>query len=98
MDEPTPKKTRRVRESLAVPGEDGTTVSAAEFKTHCLQLMDRVQQERSEVVVTKYGRPVAKLVPYESAEAASPIGFLRGTVTVLGDIVGPTGEVWDADA
>lgn len=99
MDEQTPKKkTRRVRESVAAPGDGAMTVSAAEFKTHCLQLMDRVQQERSEVVVTKYGRPVAKLVPYEPGEAVSPFGFLRGTVTYLGDIVSPTGEVWDADA
>lgn len=97
MDDPKPKKTRRVREALTIPGEPALTVSAAEFKTHCLQLMDRVQQERSEVVVTKYGRPVARLVPYEP-EPAPVLGHLRGTVTYYGDIVSPTGESWDADA
>ncbi|HEX2092000.1 MAG TPA: type II toxin-antitoxin system Phd/YefM family antitoxin [Longimicrobiaceae bacterium] len=89
-------KTRAVREALVVPG-DGVVVSAADFKARCLQLMDRVQQERSEVVVTRYGRPVAKLVPYEE-EPASPLGWLRGTVTMRGDIVAPLDESWDADA
>lgn len=99
MDEYTPKgKPRKVREARFVPGADELVVSAAEFKTHCLQLMDRVQQERTEVVVTRYGRPVARLVPYEAEEAVSPFGVLRGTVTFHGDIVAPTGEAWEADA
>lgn len=91
------KKPRRVREALFVPGGDELVYSAAEFKTHCLHLMDRVQQERAEVVVTRYGRPVARLVPYEPAEAVSPFGVLRGTVTYHGDVVGPVGDAWDAD-
>jgi prevent-host-death family protein len=90
------KKDRKVREALPVSA-DATVVSAAEFKTHCLQLMDKVQQERGEVVVTKYGRPVAKLVPYEE-EPADIFGWLRGTVTYYGDIISPLDEVWDADA
>lgn len=91
-------KPRKVREARFVPGADELVVSAAEFKTHCLQLMDRVQQERTEVVVTRYGRPVARLVPYEAEEAVSPFGVLRGTVTYHGDVVAPTGEAWEADA
>lgn len=99
MDEYTRKgKPRKVREALFVPGADDVVVSAADFKTHCLQLMDRVQQERAEVVVTRYGRPVARLVPYEAAETVSPFGVLRGTVTYHGDVVEPTGEAWEADA
>ncbi|HEV2147985.1 MAG TPA: type II toxin-antitoxin system Phd/YefM family antitoxin [Longimicrobiaceae bacterium] len=98
MDDPKPKgRTRKVREALSVPGE-GEVVSAADFKTRCLQLMDRVQQERTEVVVTRYGRPVAKLVPYEPAESVSPFGALRGTVTYHGDVVAPVDEAWEADA
>lgn len=99
MDENRPrKKARKVREALFVPGDGELVCSAAEFKTHCLQLMDRVQRERAEVVVTRYGRPVARLVPYEPAEAVSLFGVLRGTVTFHGDVVGPVGDAWDADA
>ncbi len=90
-------RSKAVREALHVPGEEEVTVSAAEFKARCLQLVERVQQERSEVVVTRYGRPVAKLVPY-GEEPGDLFGSLRGTVTYHGDVVGPVGEAWDADA
>lgn len=74
-------------------------VSASEFKNAWHSYLDRVEQTREEVVVTRYGRPVAKLVPYEAEEKAGGIfGWLAGTVTVHGDIVAPTGEEWEADA
>lgn len=98
MDDMKPKgRTRKVREAIPV-ATDGEVVSAADFKTHCLQLMDRVQRERTEVVVTRYGRPVARLVPYEPAETVSPFGVLRGTVTFHGDVVAPLDVAWEADA
>jgi prevent-host-death family protein len=77
--------------------EPGAPVAASEFKTHCLELMEYVRETGREVVVTKHGKPVAKLVPV-SAGGRDFIGSLRGTVTYLGDIVAPTGEVWEADA
>lgn len=73
------------------------TISASEFKARCLELMDRVQQDRNEIVVTKYGKPVAKLVPFRE-KPASILGFLKGTVTFHGDVVEPTGEAWEADS
>ena len=72
------------------------TLPAGEFKARCLKLMDQVRERGEEIVITKHGRPVAKLVPV----AATPpelFGHLKGTVTYHGDIVEPTGEVWDAD-
>jgi prevent-host-death family protein len=64
--------------------------------------LDRVARGREEVVVTRYGRPVAKLVPVEPTEgdeqAPGLFGWLRGTVTVHGDIIAPIDEPWDADA
>jgi prevent-host-death family protein len=79
--------------------DDGTAlnVPAAEFKTHCLSLLERVRQSRRPIVVTKHGRPVAKVVPFR-AEPPSILGFSKGTVKILGDIVAPTGERWEADA
>jgi prevent-host-death family protein len=56
-------------------------VGAAEFKTRCLELMDRVRETREEYVVTKHGQPVAKLVPYDAAGRTSTFfGSMRGTV------------------
>ena len=71
-------------------------IPAGEFKARCLKLMDDVREQRQEIVITKRGRPVAKLVPIDEAPAL--FGAMRGSVTILGDIVAPTGESWEADA
>jgi len=55
-------------------------VSAAEFKATCLELMDRVRETGGEYVVTKHGKPVAKLVPYAAPERASFFASMKGTV------------------
>jgi prevent-host-death family protein len=73
-----------------------TEIAAGEFKAKCLHLLDEVQQTRREIVITKRGRPVARLVPIEEA-APSIIGRMRGTGKIIGDIVSPTGDPWDAD-
>jgi len=75
---------------------DTDAMPAAEFKTHCLEVMDRIKLKKSEVIVTKYGKPVAKLVPVDE-QGPELFGFLAGSVTYHGDIVGPTGEAWDAN-
>lgn len=73
------------------------TMAAGEFKAKCLQILDDVQQTRKPVVVTKRGKPVAQIVPVENETKLSIFGRLKGTGVVLGDIVGPIGESWDAD-
>jgi len=55
-------------------------VPAAEFKATCLELMDRVREAGVEYVVTKHGRPVAKLVPCDREPTRSPFGCMKGTV------------------
>jgi len=75
-----------------------STVPASEVKNAWHEYVDRVSQAREEIVVTRYGRPVLKLVPVDEEDSAgSLIGHLAGTVTVHGDLVAPIGEAWDAD-
>jgi len=73
------------------------TVPAGQFKVHCLALMDEVAAKRQAVVITKRGKPVAKLVPVEK-EKDDIFGFMKGkgTVEIKGDIVSPilTPEEW----
>jgi prevent-host-death family protein len=69
------------------------TVAATEFKQRCLAILDRVGPEG--IVITKHGKPVAKLVPVEEG-SDELIGSLDGKVEVLGDILG-TGLRWDAE-
>lgn len=72
-------------------------ISAGKFKAKCLRLMDEVRSRREEVVITKRGKPVARLVPFD--ERPTPIyGCMKSTVTILGDIVSPAGESWDAES
>ena len=71
------------------------TMPAGSFKVHCLRVMDEVQSRREAVVITKRGKPVAKLVPVEQ-EADDIFGFLEGKGTITGDVVSSalTPEEW----
>ena len=70
------------------------TMGAAKFKEQCLALLDRLDAEG--LVITKHGRPVARVLPYEH-EFNEVIGSLRGKIEIRGDIMS-TGVQWDADA
>ena len=61
-------------------GKQPGQYAAAEFKARCLELMDRVRETRVEYVITKHGKPVAKLVPVGEANRPSFFGALKGSV------------------
>ena len=71
------------------------TVPAAKFKANCLALMDKVHETGESVVITKHGKPVAKLVPAER-ERSSMWGDLADKVKILGDIESPVPDDWQA--
>jgi prevent-host-death family protein len=58
----------------------GKTIGAAQFKAHCLRILDEVDRSRETVTVTKRGRPVAEVRPIAKAERRSIIGALKGSV------------------
>jgi prevent-host-death family protein len=64
------------------------TIAAGSFKVHCLAIMDEVQSKRQAVLITKRGKPVAKLVPVEQ-EKDDIFGFYKGKIIINGDIVSP---------
>lgn len=68
-------------------------IAAAKFKEQCLSLLDRVDPDG--IVITKHGKPVAKLIPF-AADSAGLIGSLTGKVHIKGEIVS-TGIHWDAE-
>ncbi|HVS04022.1 MAG TPA: type II toxin-antitoxin system prevent-host-death family antitoxin [Thermoanaerobaculia bacterium] len=72
----------------------GQVIEAGEFKARCLQLLDEVRDQQTEITITKDGRPIAKLVPVEK-ELPDSFGALAGTVTIEGDIVEADHETWD---
>ena len=68
-------------------------IPAGEFKAKCLQIMDEVKATHRPVMITKYGKPVAKIVPADE-EIPDSFGALQGSVRYHGDIVAPDHESW----
>jgi prevent-host-death family protein len=70
---------------------------AGEFKARCLRVMEEVKKYRTAVVITKKGRPVAKLVPAD-APAADVFGCMAGTARIVGDVEAPVvaPKTWEA--
>jgi prevent-host-death family protein len=70
------------------------SIAAGEFKARCLALLDEVAATGKEIVVTKRGKAVARVVPTKEPQPRS----LLGSVTFHGDIIGPFFEDWGEDA
>jgi prevent-host-death family protein len=69
-------------------------IAAAKFKEQCLAILEEVDEEG--IVITKRGKPVAKLIPIR-AESASLIGSLKGKLKIKGEILS-TGVAGDAQS
>lgn len=64
------------------------TMPAGEFKARCLKVMEEVKKYRTPIVVTKKGKPVAKLVPVDEP-TRNVFGCMAGTVRIVGDVEAP---------
>jgi prevent-host-death family protein len=73
------------------------TIAAGKFKAQCLMLMDEVQKKREPIVITKRGKPVAKLIPAENEEREF-LGGLEGIIEIVGDIESPIVPLEDWEA
>ncbi len=72
------------------------TLGASEFKAKCLRLLDRVEAEGETLVITKRGRPVAKVVPVSSPKR-SLRGSWKGLVKIKGEVVHfDTSQDWES--
>ena len=81
-------------EGQAVAGE--RTMSATEFRARCYRLSDEVAETGREIVITKRGKPVARLVPVRRWRGA-PFGLYRDQIRIHGDIGAPIDVEWDAE-
>jgi len=72
------------------------TVKASEFKAKCLMLMDEVAASGEEIVITKHGRPVSRLVPYRT-KPETLFGIDRGRFAIVGEIGDPIEVEWEAE-
>jgi prevent-host-death family protein len=69
-------------------------IAAAKFKEQCLAILEEVDPDG--IIITKRGKPVAKLIPF-GTDSASLIGSLRGKLTIKGNIMS-TGVKWNAES
>lgn len=71
------------------------TISATEFKAKCLSILDQLDSRG--IVVTKRGKPLARIMPARPQANERLIGSMKGRIAVSGDLFS-TGVRWDADA
>jgi prevent-host-death family protein len=75
---------------------DERVIMASRFKERCLALLDLVARTKVPVVVTKHGKPIAKLVPIDEPEVSSTMGSVR-LLASDDEAYYSTGEAWAAD-
>ena len=72
------------------------TINASEFRAKCLKLVDEVADNGGEIVITKDGQPVSRLIPYRR-KPDTLFGIDRGKLEILGDIEAPLDVEWEAE-
>ena len=73
-------------------------IAISEFKAKCLGILERVRKTRKPVRITRFGKPVAEVVPPSPEVAEEWLGSMKGTIEILGDIVGPASDLSDWEA
>ncbi len=75
-----------------------TAISATDFKARCLQILDTVNEQRTHVIVTKHGKPVARVIPFNE-ERPSLENSQRGSLLFHGDLVNfDTSDDWEVNS
>jgi prevent-host-death family protein len=75
-------------------------INAVQFRANCFKILDEVKQSHKEVIITKRGKPIAKLVHINQADTKDPLlGALEGIGRTLDDLTKPvvTHSDWELD-
>ncbi len=76
---------------------DGDSMAVSEFKARCLEILEQLRTSGHDLVLTKHGLPIARVVPF-SAEPRALRGLLKGEIEIVGDIVQTDlSEEWEAN-
>jgi len=71
-------------------------VAISEFKAKCLALLEQVHQTKKPLLITKFGKPIAEVVPPSASAAPGDwMGSMKDTIQILGDIVSPASNESD---
>ena len=70
---------------------DMREIAISKFKATCLAVLEEVNRTGAPVRVTKFGKPIAEVVPSRPKKKGSWLGSMRDSFEIVGDIVGPVG-------
>ena len=71
-------------------------IAISKFKATCLEVLERVRKTRKSIIVTRFGEPVAEVVPPPAGKHKGGwLGSMAGTARIKGDIVSPAGDAGD---
>jgi prevent-host-death family protein len=73
-------------------------IAISKFKATCLAVLEKVKKTGQPILVTRFGHPVAQIIPPATTKQVRKFGTMAGTVEILGDIVGPLTDISDWDA
>lgn len=73
-------------------------ISIENFQTEYLKLIEDVQRYHSEIIITKLGKPIAKVIPILNEQSKKSLfGYMKDSVVIHGDILKPVEENWEVD-
>ena len=72
-------------------------IAVSKFKATCLSVLQRVHKTRKPILITRFGKPIAEVVPPPPPRRSNWFGSMVGTGEILGDIIAPASpaEEWD---
>ena len=73
-------------------------IAISKFKATCLAVLEKVKKTGQPILVTRFGHPIAQIVPPDTVKHTIRFGTGVGSMTILGDIVGPIGDISDWEA
>ena len=72
------------------------TIAISQFKSHCLEILDKLQNNQEIIIITKRDKPIAKVEAIMTKPNLSLFGILKNKAEIKGDILEPINEKWDA--
>ena len=72
------------------------TIAISQFKSHCLEIIDKLQNNQETIIITKRDKPIAKVEAIMTKPNSSLFGILKNKAEIKGDILEPINEKWDA--
>jgi len=81
-----------------IGSSDMEEIAISKFKATCLAVLEKVKKTGQPILVTRFGHPVAQITPPVPAKRAPKLGTGVGSITILGDIVGPISDISDWEA